>query len=90
MIRSEVKAALENLKADSIKPMQLDGPATIDVRYTAEAQAWKAMMAPNTVRLSENTVRYAGKDYKEAFTAFLAGTALAGTFQDDAALYKFR
>ena len=90
MIRSEVKAALENLKADSIKPMQLDGPVTIDVRYTAEAQAWKAMMAPNTVRLSENTVRYAGKDYKEAFTAFLAGTALAGTFQDDAALYKFR
>ena len=86
-IREEVKNALLNLKADGIKPMHIDGDITIDVRYTAEAQAWKAMQAPNTVRIDETTVRYFGKDYKEAFTAFLAGTALAGTFRDDADLY---
>ena len=58
-----------------------------NVRYTAEAQAWKAMQAPGTIRLDEATVRYLGEDYKEAFTAFLAGTTLAGTFRDDADLY---
>ena len=86
-IREEVKAALLNLKAEGIAPMQLEGPVTIDVRYTAEAQAWKAMQAPGTIRLDEATVRYLGEDYKEAFTAFLAGTTLAGTFRDDADLY---
>lgn len=86
-IREEVKAALLNLKAEGIAPMQLEGPVTIDVRYTAEAQAWKAMQASGTIRLDEATVRYLGEDYKEAFTAFLAGTTLAGTFRDDADLY---
>ena len=88
MIRDEVKAALVNLKAEGIKPMTVKGPVQIDVRYSAEAQAWKAMMAPNTERITETTVRYHGKDYKEAYNAFVAGTGLASTFGDDAALYK--
>ena len=68
--------------------MTVKGPVQIDVRYSAEAQAWKAMMAPNTERITETTVRYHGKDYKEAYNAFVAGTGLASTFGDDAALYK--
>lgn len=87
MIREEVKKALLNLEAECIQPMRLEGPITIDVRYTAEAQAWKAMQAPNTQRLDETTVRYAADTYQEAYAAFLAGTTLAGTFRDDAALY---
>lgn len=88
MIREEVKSALQNLDREKIKPMKIVGPVNIDVRYTAEAQAWKAMLAPNTERLDEVTVRYKGKDYKEAFVAFLTGTPLAGTFRDDADLYS--
>lgn len=87
LIREEVKNALLHLREENIQPMRVEGPVWIDVRYTAEAQAWKAMQAPNTERLCEDTVRYRGADYKEAFTAFLAGTTLAGTFRDDADLY---
>lgn len=87
-IREEVKAALLNLKDEGIAPMRLKGPVTIDVRYSAEAQAWKAMQAPNTIRLGEATVRYFGEDYKKAFTAFLAGAMLVSTFRDDADLYR--
>lgn len=86
-IREEVKNALLHMKQEGIEPMRLEGSVTIDVRYTAEAQAWKAMQAPNTQRLDETTVRYAAETYQEAYAAFLTGTTLAGTFRDDAALY---
>ena len=90
MIRGEVKKALSNLAEEGIKPMTVEGPVRIDVRYTAEAQAWKAMMVPNTERIGETTVRYHGKDYKEAYLAFVAGTVLAGSFGDDAAFYAHK
>ncbi len=90
MIREGVKCALASLHAGRVKPMKVEGPVRLDVRYSAEAQAWKAMLAPNTERIGESTVRYHGKDYREAYTAFIAGTGLAGTFGDDAALYKFK
>jgi len=86
-IREEVKLALTNLKRENIKPMQVEGAVYLDVRYSAEAQAWKAARAPGTERLNEVTVRYSGNDYREAYVAFLTGTSLAGTFRDDAALY---
>lgn len=88
MIRAEVKRALEEIETKQIKPMTIKEAVKIDVRYSAEAQAWKAMMAPNTERIGETIVRYHGKDYKEAYLAFVTGTGLAGTFGDDVALYK--
>ena len=90
MIRAEVKRALEEIETEKTQPMTVEGDVEIDVRYSAEAQAWKAMAAPNAERLGETVVRYHGKDYKEAYLAFVTGTALAGTFGDDAALYKFK
>ena len=90
MIRAEVKRALEEIETEKIQPMTVEGAVEIDVRYSAEAQAWKAMAAPNAERLGETVVRYHRKDYKEAYLAFVTGTALAGTFGDDAALYKFK
>jgi len=88
MIRAEVKRALEEIETKQIKPMTIKEAVKIDVRYSAEAQAWKAMMAPNTERIGETIVRYHGKDYKEAYLAFVTGMGLAGTFGDDVALYK--
>ena len=80
----------QEIETEKIQPMTVEGAVEIDVRYSAEAQAWKAMAAPNAERLGETVVRYHGKDYKEAYLAFVTGTALAGTFGDDAALYKFK
>lgn len=88
MIRAEVKRAHEEIETKQIKPMTIKEAVKIDVRYSAEAQAWKAMMAPNTERIGETIVRYHGKDYKEAYLAFVTGMGLAGTFGDDVALYK--
>ena len=90
MIRAEVKRALEEIETEKIQPMTVEGAVEIDVRYSAEAQAWKAMAASNAERIGETVARYHGKDYKEAYLAFVTGTALAGTFGDDAALYKFK
>lgn len=88
MIRQEVRKALENYKSDGILPMTVEGAAEIEVRYTAESQARLAMGAPRTERVDETTVKYSGADYLEAYRAFLVGTALAGGFRDDAALYR--
>ena len=78
------------IETEKIQPMTVEGAVEIDVRYSAEAQAWKAMAASNAERIGETVVRYHGKDDKEAYLAFVTGTALAGTFGDDAALYKFK
>lgn len=88
MIREGVKNAVADYQ--NIKPMRVDGPVQLDCRYSAEAQAWKAMMVGEgrAERLDEVTVRFHGKDYKEAYEAFIAAAALAGTFRDDAELYR--
>ena len=86
-ITETVEKALRNYKKDGIKPMHIDGPIQLDVRYSAEVQAEMAMKAPNTVRLDENTVRYQGEDYLTVYNAFMTGTPLAGLFRDDADLY---
>lgn len=86
-IADTVEQAIRNYKKDGIRPMQIEGTAQIDVRYSAEAQAEQAMRAPNTIRLNENTVRYQAEDYLTAYRAFMTGTSLAGTFRDDADLY---
>ena len=88
MIRETVRKALENYKSDGILPMTVEGTAEIEVRYTAESQARLAMGAPRSERTNETTVKYSGSDYLEAYRAFLVGTALAGGFRDDAALYR--
>ncbi len=88
MISNTVKMALENYKADGIKPMDAGKNPKIEVRYSAESQARLAMGAPKTKRLGESTVEYTGKDYLEVYRHFVIGTSLAGNFRDDAALYK--
>lgn len=87
-ITETVKKALMNYEKDKIKPMTLEGQVHIDVRYSAEVQAARAANAPNTIRLNENTVRYHGLDYLTAYRAMMVGTPLAGSFRDDAELYK--
>ncbi len=86
-ITEMVEKAIRNYKQDGIKPMHIEGPVQLDVRYSAEVQADLAMRAPNTIRLDENTVRYQGDDYLTVYKAFMIGTPLAGTFRDDADLY---
>lgn len=88
MISETVEKAIKNFKSDGIKPMNAGKYINFDVKYSAESQARLAMGAPRTTRLSENEVRYSGDNYLDVYKAFITGTALAGGFRDDAALYK--
>lgn len=88
LIEMCVTEAVRNFQKDGIRPMRVDGRVELDVRYSAEIQAARAMWAQNTVQLDENTVRYAADDYMSVYKAFQVGTALASAFRDDADLYR--
>ena len=88
MISKTVEEAVKSYKTKDIKPMSAGNHINLDVRFSAESQARLAMGASNAERLSENEVRYSGSDYLEVYKSFVVGSALAGGFRDDAALYR--
>ena len=87
-IEKTVQEAIEGYRERGIRPMTVEGPVNIEVRYTAEVQAAKAAMAPGAVRVDEVTVRFEGPDYMSAYQSFMIGTPLAGGFRDDQYLYR--
>ena len=87
-IEKVVQEAIEGYKERGIKPMKIEGPVNIDVRYSAEVQAARGAQAPSAERLDDVTVRYSGEDYLAAYKTFLIGTSLAAGFRDDQFLYK--
>lgn len=70
-----------------IRPLVLEGDIQLDVRFSAEIQARLAAGLKGTERIDENTVRFLGRDYLEAYKIFMQGITLAGRFGDDASIY---
>lgn len=85
MIEEGVRKALLD---SSVRPLKIEGDAELTVRFSAETQGRLSAGAPGAVRLDACTTAFRGPDYLTAFKSYLAGVALAGTFRDDADLYK--
>jgi len=82
------EAVREALLDNTVPLLRTEGEVELKVRFSAESQGRLAAGAPGAVRIDDCTTAFRGPDYLSAYRSFLSGTALCGTFRDDADLYK--
>lgn len=70
MIYKAARRAMDNITG--LSPFSMAGPVVVKVRFTTASTADQAMVIPGTERVDGFTVQYPGRDYLEAFKAFMA------------------
>lgn len=69
MIKSAVKESLQNL--ERYKPLKLETPVTMEIRYKHEDDAAHAAWFPGAERTGERTVAYTHEDFLEVLKFFM-------------------
>jgi D-amino peptidase len=69
MIKQKTKEALTNLK--KFKPLKLQSPVTMEIRYKDEVDAERASWFPAAKRTGERSVSYSHQDFMEVLKFFM-------------------
>ncbi len=69
MIKQKTKEALTNLK--KFKPLKLQSPVTMEIRFKDEVDAEKASWFPSAKRTGERSVSYSHQDFMEVLKFFM-------------------
>jgi D-amino peptidase len=77
LVAAGARRAVERAAAGELRPLELEGPVTIEVDYHRPIHADFAALVPNAERIGDRTVRHLGPDPVTAYRGFLAGVRIA-------------